>query len=115
MFFFFFFLVEEAILQPIRHKAMKQTEGCPSHLKTVAKIEDTPDAATKATSVIPITQDKNSPTYERHGRPSLFKILTNEDGGVTTQPKPHISGDKFLATKFVAIFADRGDHNQEHD
>ncbi|TQD87096.1 hypothetical protein C1H46_027371 [Malus baccata] len=52
-------------------------------------------------------QSKN---YTNRGQesPSLFRILTKEDSGLSTQTKSRISGVKLEATKSAAAFADLG-------
>ncbi|KAM1221357.1 hypothetical protein EV1_009175 [Malus domestica] len=74
----------------------------------------TPSRRTQTSSHLP-EQKTPHPYIGGQGRPSLFKIPTSEDGGLTTQPKPHISDDICLATKSAALFAAHGTHNQEHD
>ncbi|XP_048432912.1 (+)-neomenthol dehydrogenase-like [Pyrus x bretschneideri] len=83
---------------------------------TKTRIIRTPiDATTPEVSSYLLVQRTPHPYKGVHGILSLFKMPINEDGGLTTQLKPHIFGEIYLATKSIAIFAGRGVHDQEHD
>ncbi|KAM1192665.1 hypothetical protein ACFX2G_013225 [Malus domestica] len=85
--------------------------------QTSTKIKDDERGYKQAdtTTRLSVSPTTATTTQGGQGRPSLFRTCTNEDGGLSTQTRSHISGQPTDARKSAEELADLGTQDQRQN